>query len=380
MDWKIGFKKLELLCNEDADNIIVTLIDPRSGFSFLLETDLSNDYIVLIVMVLSKMCSSVFEANKAAIMNLASTSKFIKQLTSFILELPLQNAQDRRRSGYFWKDQVGFWKNVIGLCESLIQTIPFRACEVLEMLIKAAIQIVKMLNTEKATEQSYQELNYFPDLLSAFNKLQNKFNLCVEECERKKKVIDQGEVTDQEEPPDDFRLLSVYPSSAELKSNTSIYLRPNIVKGSFGSVNKYLDIQFRLLREDFVAPLRQAISTLLTWDQMNSKKISNVKIYRDVKFLFPTSVNDKTGILVQFQDQSKKTQQKSNYLHTKRFMFGALVVFTNDNFETFFFGKVIERDVKLLEEGKVVSFTLFYLMSEMCCIVATQVNNLDLCF
>ena len=39
-----------------------------------------------------------------------------------------------------------------------------------------------------------------------------------------------------------------------------VYLRRNRDVGAFSSVNDYLDVQFRLLREDFLQPLREGIA------------------------------------------------------------------------------------------------------------------------
>lgn len=37
------------------------------------------------------------------------------------------------------------------------------------------------------------------------------------------------------------------------------YIRRNIIKGSYSNQEHYLDVQFRLMREDLVGPLRDGI-------------------------------------------------------------------------------------------------------------------------
>lgn len=53
-------------------------------------------------------------------------------------------------------------------------------------------------------------------------------------------------------------------------------------------------------------------------------------------------------------DKKKQKRKLSRYELSKRFMFGGLVCFTKDNFQSFIFGKIIDRDQKLLEQSTVV--------------------------
>uniref|UniRef100_A0A914QVF2 Ubiquitin conjugation factor E4 core domain-containing protein n=1 Tax=Panagrolaimus davidi TaxID=227884 RepID=A0A914QVF2_9BILA len=51
-------------------------------------------------------------------------------------------------------------------------------------------------------------------------------------------------------PPDDFRQLSLIPTEADMDINSIVYLRPAKIDGRYDSDEHYLDVQFRLLRED----------------------------------------------------------------------------------------------------------------------------------
>lgn len=57
---------------------------------------------------------------------------------------------------------------------------------------------------------------------------------------------------------------------------------------------------------------------------------------------------------MQFEKDPKKTKKFSRYENAKRFMYGSLVCFTKDNFGSFIFGKIIDRDIKLLEQGQII--------------------------
>ena len=61
-----------------------------------------------------------------------------------------------------------------------------------------------------------------------------------------------------EEPPDDFREIEICPTSTDL-ANVKPFLRKNQINGQYKDLDTYLDIQFRLLREDLVKPLRDSI-------------------------------------------------------------------------------------------------------------------------
>lgn len=62
-------------------------------------------------------------------------------------------------------------------------------------------------------------------------------------------------------PPENFTELPVLPSSEEMHPYAvEPFLRPNITNGSYTDWEHYLDVQFRLMREDFVAPLRDGIT------------------------------------------------------------------------------------------------------------------------
>jgi hypothetical protein len=57
---------------------------------------------------------------------------------------------------------------------------------------------------------------------------------------------------DRREPPESFRQLSVIPTLIEITNSDHLFLRKNITHGAFENVEHYLDVQYRLLREDYV--------------------------------------------------------------------------------------------------------------------------------
>lgn len=345
----LGFKKLEELSTQDPETIIFTLIDPKKGFDSLLDTNLSNDYIVLIIRVLKVVCQSPLMQNKASILRLISKDNFITHLTRFMMELCVQQERDRCRSRHYWNNENAFWENLLVLCEVLLATVPVRATEVLPKVLVTAVSFLPQIK--------HQNFNYH-NVLEELKVLDEKLKLVLEENERKRHAPKDVQ---EEEPPNDFKSLTIYPTSEEITTDKRSFLRKNVVEGAYKDVHTYLDVQFRLLREDFVAPLREAITKYM--DQQlyrgDRKRISNIKIYNHVEFLFPCHVNDQVGVQVQFEFDKKRLKQRQNYAYSRRLMYGSLLVFTQDNFGSLLFGRVLQRDIKQLEKHQVVIIFIF---------------------
>jgi len=54
--------------------------------------------------------------------------------------------------------------------------------------------------------------------------------------------------------------MSIFPDiTLDIHSTEKPFLRENIVRGEYEDAEHYLDVQFRLLREDFIRPLRNGI-------------------------------------------------------------------------------------------------------------------------
>ena len=151
-------------------------------------------------------------------------------------------------------------------------------------------------------------------------------------------------------PPQHLTELSVLPTTDEIHPYAvKPYLRPNITKGGYTDWEHYLDVQFRLMREDFVAPLRDGIKTF-ELKGAASKNLSDVRIYEGVSVCNIVCLF--TGIGFQIQFDVKKFK-RVNWEHSKRLIFGSLLCFSRDNFQTIYFAKVVKRDPKLLKDGLV---------------------------
>ena len=162
----------------------------------------------------------------------------------------------------------------------------------------------------------------------------------------------QFELASVENPPDDFRRLNVVPQTEDICTDIKPFLRPNIIDGSYPDVDTYLDIQFRLLREDFYYPLRAGIQSYKNQLENKTRRIraENVRLYNDVKIIESDAGNNKYTL--QF---STKGMAAIQWEASKRLLYGSLVCLSSDHFASILLFTVVDRDPRKLAQGKIVA-------------------------
>jgi len=129
------------------------------------------------------------------------------------------------------------------------------------------------------------------------------------------------------------------------------FLRPNVIKGNYPDVDTYLDVQFRLLREDFFSPLRDGLLSYrkkIEGKHKRGLRIDNIRLYEDVQILDQdTKTNSYT---LQF---SIKGMKNVNWEGSKRLLFGSLLLLSEDGFNSFFLFTVSDRKPDQLAQGKI---------------------------
>ncbi|KAH9488057.1 NFX1-type zinc finger-containing protein 1 [Bulinus truncatus] len=152
---------------------------------------------------------------------------------------------------------------------------------------------------------------------------------------------------DSEQPPEDFTTLSVVPTIADLREDVKPFLRPAIVKGVYSDAKHYLDIQFRLMKQDFLHPLRLGINEFIRAGCKKDFWSSDIRIYVNVHIEDMQS-KDAIDHVLRF-DVSKLKNVKWDV--SKRLIFGSLLCLSKDNFQSVIFATVANRDVKSLRQG-----------------------------
>ncbi|XP_050297932.1 NFX1-type zinc finger-containing protein 1-like [Anthonomus grandis grandis] len=346
----MGFRFLEAkLKDENIGQVMMDLSNDRSGFLQLLESkDISPDIIVLLVKLFKKICGSTFFDVKVALLSSAIDSRFIEKLTVFITNIMNQTSRNKTFNKYFWEDPDDFWESILTFCKTVQEILPSK-CEPLKITLKNMSVFFPLIENAHSMHISDNIKAQTLSLLDIVEKT-------IVDMEVKKMRIATNVLCDEEsEPPNDFREIEIIPTAEEIVSESSPYLRANIVDKAYNSITHYLDIQFRLLREDFVAPLRRGITTFLrnqNKPKKEWKKLDDIKIYHPIKFLSIEAVNESNCYKLQFDFSNKK--KSFTYENSKRFMFGSLVCFTSDNFQNVIFGKIVDRDKKLLEQSLLI--------------------------
>lgn len=157
-----------------------------------------------------------------------------------------------------------------------------------------------------------------------------------------------------------------------LSNQINQYLRKNITNGAYNNVSHYLDVQFRLLREDFLQPLRDGVhklneiirearrkgrllmrkneQDLLSKEVMRSiSRIESLSAYFDCSI--EDSVPTELGMVYQVRLSSDKAKA-INWDVSKKLLFGSLICMSNDFFDkTCLVGSICERDPKKLKKG-----------------------------
>ncbi|KAI1711480.1 AAA domain-containing protein [Ditylenchus destructor] len=211
------------------------------------------------------------------------------------------------------------------------------------------------LDPEFLTAKTLQDLTHLENAIkyrfaakATQNELQEKENkLKAIENVRKRAFIGSRGL-----PPDDFRTLSVIPVREDFEEGgKAVFLRPSKELGRYDDEEHYLDVHFRLLREDLIRPLREGIFEYRQQIRSHAKsaKRPDLYVYRDVQ-VFEAELHKQTGQL--FNYLQLKTHKNMRW--NKKLIYGSLVCLSSDDFNrNFIFGVVQDRDENMLWKGKV---------------------------
>lgn len=319
MLWMVDLSELSGL------EIVAKLANSHYGFQTILKDRdrlrRRPDLLVLIVKLLAKVSDSGFRENKSSVLAQACHLEFLDQLADFMSDLPLH--------GYKTAFDVDdFLLNLLTFSKEVMNLLPYTASERFR-------KILLFVDTAIRGFELYQKMSVRDDVKELHHRLQLQLKETVAKTdERKLKVSSRSELLSLQAPPNDFHDINLIPTSEDIFSEKQAFVRPNLVHGAYISVDHYLDVQFRLLREDFLCPLRERIveyvQNLGSQKLRKGKPITNVRLYHNVMFLHPRVVTDRLGIVVNFDPERRL--KKVQWRQSKRFMYGSLLCFTQDNF------------------------------------------------
>lgn len=248
---------------------------------------------------------------------------FVENLMTYVILLP----SDYNENSMSNDALILFLENVVRLCEFSFELMPSKSSPILKKLLRSVQYAVEGLRDCQNLIVSESIFINTDAVLKQVSETGIKTN----------QRLRRNDKEDLLKPPNNIKSISIFPTKEDLFEN-DIFLRKNVVDGAYKDVEHYVDVQFRLLREDFIAPLRNGIQQFC--QSLNDKnsfdkstRFDNIRIHENVKFLHGIVRNGKFGHLVRL---SKSVN------HYSRFMFGALLLFTKNNFETFFCATVVD--------------------------------------
>ena len=339
--YPIGYKQLSDMHKEEATTILHKLLCDRSGFPLLLNAvDIRPDMVELAIAVIAKACTSkTSPANVLQLLNILRTSNFLSHhVTACVTRMLTSDSSSH----------VTCLRDLLTLFWQLILRMP-RGSHMTLRPSFAAVECVLVSFRERSraspTCQSTEENERTETLWTEMNRIKTEIsNLEVAMTLQMKETP-----ADYVMPPESFRTLSVCPTLADIHFRGEVFLRENKVCGAYQDLDHYLDVQFRLLREDFMSPLRDGIREY-TDARGAIKRYNDILVYANVHVIEPVCSNNVVALRVQF-DVSRLS--RVNWATSKRLIYGSMVCLSKDDFQTAFFATVHERDDQKLAKGEV---------------------------
>ena len=159
-----------------------------------------------------------------------------------------------------------------------------------------------------------------------------------------------------EEHDNSFREISVIPTEHLLQNVTALALRQNRIFGGYNDIEEYLGVQFRLLHEDFLRPLRngiQAYREFFANSTVNNCRHTQPFMHDDLWIYEGVYLKDVKcdfkGVTWLIQLNIERLSKSKWH---KRLLFGNLVCFSNDNFNRIIFGTVSNSNEESLQKGE----------------------------
>jgi len=245
-------------------------------------------------------------------------------------------------------------------CSFVCKKMPESALDFLSPLVALSFGAISSLSFSSGDSSLSNLLQQFTELKSELSDLMKKRE---SSATARRKLHNSHEISEellQElhsiEAPDDFRQIPIIPSPKELLSSEETFLRPNLTRGSYRNALHYLDTQFRLLREDFLRPLKNGVQNFMTFksDYLSGKKrlpIGEIRIYPDVQIVNAELIRDECVYKVQLPEE---TYKRIKWDKSKRLLTGSLLAFTQaspDFFRETYFAIVASRKVEDLSKG-----------------------------
>ena len=357
---RISFRRVSELVSKEADVIVLDLSNQNFGFDeYMSASSMSDDLIILFAQVLDKglsQCNSM-KQNKLKLIEKMVESNYLKKHLYRTIE-------KKDVFGNYFENLI---INTINICHAIISAMPSSRFTI-EPITERIELIVKIRMKKPELASHYDEK--IAKLKEEENRIEKSKANDNNQVARSQ-IITFTNTNDHLDPPDRIIDISIAPTLEEINKEGKPFLRRNIIKGPFKDVKHYLDIHFRLLREDFMQPLRKGIAEFkniikeanknanrnnVDNSQALSKeieakvsKIESLYVYQNVSFVANLCVD--SGVTYSIKLDTSK-MRAVNWEFSKRLLYGSLVCLSNDYFTTNLIVAIIyDRDAEKLKKG-----------------------------
>ncbi|KAI8798619.1 NFX1-type zinc finger-containing protein 1 [Biomphalaria glabrata] len=316
--------------NDEPCTILLRITRPDGSFEKLLKDyDTNSDKLLLTVRVLGKALSDPQGSQEQAIIDV---------ITMFMNASDFQDKLCDSLRGSL-SEEEDYVKSCLTILKVALEKQPNVAAKILESIF---------MRLDYAVDGFFPHLNNERDLVKRLLRKPMKF------VDKKDAKRERENVPDEEMDPNDFRELSIFPTTTDFNPDVDISVRANKVQGRFRNVNDYLDIQFRLLRAELIIPLRENINKYLS--RTDKHEQIGFNIYTDVRIVRPICQDKGLCLRLSF---NIGRHRRVNWAISQRLKYGSLLCLSSDNFQNFQCAVVEDRDVKNLAKGLVdVRFVL----------------------
>lgn len=300
---------MEELSGKDPSEVAITLASNDGLQDLLDEREMRQDLVQLLCQVLCKAFLSKTDRQTVQYLTgLIKDSGFLRTiLPHYVMGMGSEFDHTRREQYPQHLD------NIMTLLSKVLSIFPASSIKGVSMIVALFRPVIKSLRAVgvDVLEQTEENLDRIQGLVEHLQERAREGTL---------RSDNYSFITPQEDAPPgeaDFRTLPIYPTPKEFHQDQRSYLRPNLISQRYASGLLYLDTHFRLMREDFVRPLREGIQQLIQSQQdlgnkdipLRKCRFDDIRVYFDTRLVVPLCTPSGLAYKVQFDSHPLKVSE-----------------------------------------------------------------------
>lgn len=338
--WPPGATGIEEMLRREPYEIILALKSPRFN-AYLDSSTLDKEILVGLVNLVRR----AFESHS-----------FGQRLESLTERIVRSNFFSKHVYKHLELHNPSFIQSVIRLCVSLVRASPF----IVDFIGFMKDRLGYIIYVDIKSEPLQQEFKVLDELAKLTAEKNERFN--------RNKTFQNVDSDEELEPPNDFTRMSIVPTMKDLFYNQDTFLRKNVTNGAYKSVTHYLDVQFRLVREDFMQPLRQGVRKLRKivkeekeqneqfrrTNQLSHEAVDKIKSIDSVKAYFDVQMQECLATDLGLVYVMRLNSSSVSWDYSKHLIYGSLVCLSSDHFQhKCLVGSICVQDNKKLKNGEI---------------------------